>query len=184
MSRLEKTNRFWVLMWGIFFATLAGLLVFVIFSQNETKSGENPEMTSVQSMACESDSIFYPFFTFDESSRKDLKIMVTFDNENFRTISLRQTLYYDDEDLVSQSEGHNHAAMNISFGENGLEADVLDANYATLEEGMRFSLYGVFNKMRPAEMQYFLLDGMKDYDYKTIRAKYEGMGFACKEDNL
>lgn len=177
-------NRFWVLVWSIFLLAVAVVVVVAMMSQRQTKSGSNPEEVKVQSLTCESDNVIYPFLKYDNSVQKNLKIIATFDGDKIDTISLTQMLYYADEETVIQSEGENHAGMNMSFGENGLEADALEANYAKLKDGLRFGIYGVYDKMTEAEMQYFLLNNGKERTYNDVKLTYEGLGMICVGDSL
>lgn len=178
-------NRFLILVWGLVFSVVVVILLASFFSQNKFESGSRTEVIKqTRSLTCESDQYLYPFFEFDESDRKELKIVVTFDDEMFKVISLQQTLYYSDPELIVQSEAMNHAGLNVSFGENGLETDTFEANYAVLEDAMRFGIYGERNSIKDVGMQYFLLEGVDEYDLEHFRQAYENLGMVCVgEDN-
>ena len=178
-ARNLNSNRFWVLMWGCFFALIAIVLIISLLSQRLVTISDDVEDVYIKSLTCEADNYLYPFFVFDQSIKKEFKIIVTFDEESFKTISLQQMLYYDDDEYIKQSETKNHAAMNISFGENGLEADTLDAVYARRKDGMRFGIYGVREGISDEAMKYFLLDEAESYDYDSVRLIYEGLGMIC-----
>ena len=184
MNKGIRSNRFWVLVWSIFFLIVAAVIIVVQFSQSQTKTGTNPEELTVSSLTCESDGLAYPFLTSDGSTHKSLKVVATFSGGLLRTISLQQMLYYNDAESIRRSETENHAAMNISFGENELDPDSLEANYATLSDGMRFGIYGVFSRMKLAEFQYFLLGQVENYTYDYVRLTYEGLGMTCSEEDV
>ncbi|MBQ6461583.1 hypothetical protein IJJ36_04140 [Candidatus Saccharibacteria bacterium] len=183
-ARGLKSNRFWVLIWGCFFAVIAIVLIVSLLSQRRLIMGGDIEDTHIKSLTCESDSYLYPFFVFDQSIKKEFKIILTFDERSFKTISLQQMLYYDDDEYIKQSETKNHAAMNISFGENGLKADALDAVYARRKDGMRFGIYGVREGISDNAMRYFLLDEAEGYDYDNVKLIYEGLGMICTSMNI
>ena len=176
----EILNRFLILVWGLIFAVVVIILLASFFSQNKIENGSRTEIIEqTKSLTCESNQYLYPFLKFDESDRKELKIVVTFNDDTFKVISLQQTLYYSDPELVMQSEAMNHAGLNVSFGENGLETDAFEANYAMLEDAMRFGIYGERNSVDDVGMQYFLLETIDKYDYEQIRNAYENLGLIC-----
>ncbi len=187
MDRVERhirANRFWVLVWSIFFAIFAIVIAISLASQRGVKKGENPDAIYLSSLTCESNEYIYPFFTFDESVKSELRIIAIFGDNEFKTISLQQTLYYDDDESVAASEAVNHAAINISFGDNGLEADALGANFANTQGGMRFGLYETREKIEDEYMQYFLLDEAGGYDYEHVKRAYEELGMTCEGANV
>lgn len=184
MERGIRFNKFWIFVWGIFFMIVIIIAVTALFSQKQTTTGSNPGETAVKSLTCESDSYYYPFFKYDNSTKKHFKIVATFSDQAFRTISLQQMLYYNDEEETKNSEALNHAAMNISFSERGMDADALGANYAMLKEGLRFSLYGEYEHMKTNEVDYFLLGESNSYDYEYLKSTYEGLGMKCASTNV
>lgn len=184
VERHIRANRFWVLVWSIFFAIFAIVITISLASQRGVKRGENPDAVYLSSLTCESDEYVYPFLVFNESVRSELRIIAVFGDNEFKTISLQQMLYYDDDESIKASEASNHAAMNISFGDNGLEADALGANFARIQGGMRFGLYETRDKIDDEYMQYFLLDRVDGYDYEHIRQAYEELGMICEGANI
>ncbi len=175
-----KSNRFWVLVWGIFFAIIAFLIFVSLFSLRKEKSGENLEAVHIKSLTCTADDFLYPFLVFDNTNKKDFKVVATFDGDKIKSVSLQQMLYYDDLDLTKQSEGENHAAMNLSFSENGLGADALEANYAKLRDGIKISFYGTYEKDGETGMKYFLLNKVKELSYENVKQEYEKLGMDCE----
>lgn len=163
-----------MLMWSLFFAVVAFVLIASLLSQRQTSSGGGTEIVKIKSLTCKTDNYLYPFLKFDESDKKELKIVATFGENDLKSISLQQTLYYNDVNLVSQSEGENHAAMNVGFAENGLGADALGANYAKLSNAMVFGLYAVGDEMNETAMKYFLLDGAKKKDENDVGVETGG----------
>ena len=183
ITRTEKSNRFLVLIWSVFFGVISMGLAVSIFSQRETKSGSNEDEVHVKSITCQSDDFIYPFFKDDEIVDEEFKIIVIFDGEIPRTLSLQQVLYYNDIESIKRSEAENHAIMNNSFDNDGLGADAVNATYSLLSNGMRFGLYGVYEKMSEIEMKYFLLEGVEQYDSETLKSAYEKMGLRCIDSN-
>lgn len=174
-----KSNERWILFWIVIFSGLAGGLGWLLFNQNSVSTGSNPEAKKVDALICKSDDFLYPVLTYDNSNNKEFKIIVTFMDDNARSVSLQQVLRYSNGEISAESESANHAAMNTLFGADGLTADALGASYAQTSTGMRFGLYENFDKIDAASAKYFLLDGLSNFDYNSIKQTYEGIGLNC-----
>lgn len=175
-----KSNKRWVLFWCAAFVIVFAVVMISFSSQRQITVDDGPTVKSVESLTCESSDYLYPFFVYDKSDRKSFRVLATFNGGVLRTISLQQYLYYGDEASVTASEADNHVAMNRSFGENGLVADGLNATYSRMQDGLRFGLYAVYEQMKNVEMQYFLLDGLNEYNYENLQQQYEKIGLQCK----
>lgn len=177
-------NAFWVLVWSLFFGGLATLLLASMFSQKQSSTGNVTETVMIKSMTCTSDDLNYPFFVFDDSNKKSMKVVATFNGDNMRSIALSHLLYYGDEDLVRQSETENHANMNISFAKDGMRADALGANYAKLTDALEFSLYALYDDVTDVAEKFFLLDGVGGHSYDELKRAYESLGMTCVGENV
>ena len=182
IKKAIKSNERWIMVWIMLFSGLAGWLVWMILSQNHSYVSKEPEVMTVKSLTCTSDSYLYPLFLYDESDKKDFKIIVSFAGDEIRTISLQEKLYYGDKSKIIASESVNHAEMNNSFGRDGLQADALGASYSEMDDGLRFGLYENYNKLDEKSIKYFLLDEKKQFDYNGIKKAYEELGLECSAE--
>ncbi|MBP5513154.1 hypothetical protein J6X73_03295 [Candidatus Saccharibacteria bacterium] len=173
----------WILVVSLFFACVAIVLFLSITGQRKTTLGSNGEVEHVRSLTCESDDFLYPYLKFDESDKKEFRIIVTFNGDEIRAISLQQMLYYNSDELIVGSEAENHAAINLSFAGDGLMADAFRANFAKLSDGLRISLYGMGEQMGNEFKKYFLLDTVNDANHENILQNYEAMGLKCVGKN-
>ena len=149
-------------------------------------TGQNPSQVRRESLACICASA-YPFFSYDSSKSKELKINIDSYDGSIKSIFLSYELYYDDERSVAASEAANHAAMNVSYGKDGLSADAFNANYTKLSNSMRMTLYTEPDQLDGNFTKYFMLMTGETNDlphtlndYKKI---YESQGFRCKVGN-
>lgn len=175
-----KSNKRWVVFWCAVLVVVLVIVCVAFSSQRRVTTGENPETTHVDALTCRSEDYLYPFLAYDESDSKEFRIVVTFNGDKFRSVSLQQNLYYSSEEEITKSETENHAAMNESFMRDGLIADAVNATYAKLQEGMRFGLYGVYEQMKSKEMKYLLIDGARGYSYDALKQQYEEIGLKCE----
>lgn len=176
---LEKTNRFWVGAWSFIFGVIAVIILLTIISARRSDQGEAQGTKFIKSITCETKDFSYPFFTYDEAKGRNLRIIAAYDDEKLESISLQYFLYYDDSATIVGSEAHNHAAMNIAFGSDGMEADSLGASYAILNDKLKFSLYAMSDNITETAQKYFLLDGASDLKIETIQDKYAKLGIEC-----
>lgn len=178
-NKVIKHNKYWILFWSVFFGVVAVLLVVSMSSEHKTVSGSNPENYEIESLSCESETVSFPFLKYDESDRKQLKIVVAFDADGIRSISLQQMLYYSESEKIELSASENHAAMNIAFNDDGLSADALGANYAKLTDGLRIGLFAKSDELNKSVYKYFMLDGLSDMGREDIKKAYENIGLRC-----
>ena len=174
----------WPVSVGLSLVLVAGVLLFWFFMKGETTiTGNWPEPELSQSMSCESNNFAYPFFTYDKSTKKSTRINIIFNNDNLYSIALIYNLYLNDAEIISSSEAANHAAMNISFGNNGLEAESLGMDFARLQDSLKMSLYAKSSDINSASAKYFLLDDndSKAYNVELVKKSYENKGFVCTD---
>ncbi|MBR3122221.1 hypothetical protein IKF28_02125 [Candidatus Saccharibacteria bacterium] len=174
-----ESNKRWIAFWIVALSVIIVFVGWAAIGQHRSDTNEGPKTTQVKSLTCKSDDSLYPFFTFDDSDRRELKTIVTFIGDDVGSISLQQMLYYTDAGLIPKSESENHAAMNNSFSRDGMAVDALDATYAVLSNGLKFSIYSKFDKLNDNEMKYFLLDNLDEYDYNKIKEAYTDLGLNC-----
>lgn len=181
------SNKFiknWAVPIGIILILVAIVLITIFLLRGETTVINNETETERRiTVSCEIAGLEYPFFRYDNSIKKTTKVAFLFSNEKFKTISLSQAMYYDDGDLVKNSEAQNHAAMGISFGENGLDANALSSAYSMQADKMVMTLYATENDFNINTSKYFLAQG---YSSKStvdgLKKNYAAQGFTCIEE--
>lgn len=186
MKKLKDRKIFGTILVIVIIATC--ITVLAILMKGETKtSGQNPTNVEGGMLACRSAEITYPIATYDSSINKDLRITANFYGNKVSAISLKYELFYNNAQQITTSEAHNHAAMNISFGKDGLSADAFNANYSKMENSMKMSLYANTDNIKPISAKYFMIDtndGEKlPSTIQEYQANYEKQGFACTLNN-
>lgn len=177
----KKSLDIWII-GAVIILFLVFVIVFFILSQDNVKTtGDWPERETVDAISCEKENSAYPFFEYDNSTKKVLKVNATFKNNTLEAISLQYILYYETLQQITDSENLNHVAMSKSFDENGLEFDALGSQYSKAQDLLQFSLYAEANKINSGSSKYFLLNlSNKDpYTRENIRQNYRNQGFSC-----
>lgn len=181
---LRRTNKFWILIWSLIFAAVAIVLAVVASSTRRTDSGEGATITEIKSITCTADdTTHYPFFTNEDATTRNLKLSLIYEAGTVRSIFLQYLLDYDTEEAATTAEAANHAAMNIAYGADGLEADAFQANYTTLGTQFKFSIYAAADKLDSAARKYFLVPEATDNNSDTFKAEYAKIGMKCIEDS-
>lgn len=170
---------------GVTFVLIAIIVLCVVWVAN-IFGGKivitNTDQTSIKSssLTCISGDIKYPFFEYDNSTKKQLKIIASFFDNSLKVITLNYELNYDDVNEINRSEAQNHAAMNISFGKNGFSTDAFNANYTKMSDSFRFSLFTEGSNINSNSGRYFMMNTEELpttlQQYKTF---YSGVGFRC-----
>ncbi len=148
-----------------------------------TDSGTTVEAS--KSLTCEAEGMQYPFFEYDNSTKKTTKINATFSGNKLDTISLIQELYYNNSDEIARSEAENHSALNLKTQGEGLGPDAFGANYAKLSDRLKFSMYAKAEKLEYETVKYFELDWVESgtYNLPTMEKIYTEKGFNCETIN-
>lgn len=176
----------WVV--SIVLLILLGAVIYFIISMlngKTTTTGQNPDDIEGQSLVCEKNNINYPIFTYYNTDKKELKITANFYDDKINAISLAYTMYYSDAQLITGSEAHNHAAMNISFGKNSLGPDSFNAHYSKMEDAMIMRLYATSNELNSVSAKYFLIRLKEDQislpnTPAEYQENYKAQGLTCK----
>ncbi|MBR3132095.1 hypothetical protein IKG33_01640 [Candidatus Saccharibacteria bacterium] len=180
IEKFEKRNRRWVLIGSIVFALIAIVLWIALLSPRKVETGERKtEISKVESMACEGSDTIYPYFQFDNSTRRNLKVVATIEDNKIRSITLQYMLYYNDSELIKRSETENHAAMNLAFAKKDVDGTKMNATYAKLSDAFRFGIYKTTEEMTTAERDFFLLDGVEGDDIAILSQRYNQLGMNC-----
>ena len=182
-TKNENTRKVAYAIAGVLFVVIAIVLVILFLLNGSVTKGDSSRTDiETESLSCESGDVEYPFFSFDESNKKSLKINMIFGEKRLDSLSLVYRLYYDDSDKISGSVAVNHADMNKSFNEDGLPVDVFGATYATLDDSMQMTLNASRKQINGATAKYFLLDEVTNYSKDNLKEHYESKGFKCKDN--
>lgn len=183
-NRTKKSGMAGVLV-GVGLMLVAAVMLAVLILKEDHKSvyknsGESKQTQRVESVTCESSTIRYPFFEYDNATGRNLRITASMAGEELRAVSLQYILYYNSADEIINSEAVNHAAMNNHFYVKGLGTDAIGALYAKLSDAMRFSLYQAADTMVESEKEFLLLDKASGYSKDSIKEYFEGLGMECE----
>ena len=165
-------------------AALISIVILLIFLMRgkTTVTGQYLDDVKNVSLSCEGVGLPYPIFTYDNSSQKKAKLNLIFSRDELKSISLVYNLSYSSLNSSTASKAHNHAAMNISFGKDGLNADNYSAVYSESETGLQMSLYATGSDLKSSVFKkYFFLEGDTIANSPdTYQRAYESRGFTCK----
>ena len=167
------------------FAVLAGIISIILFLLNGNTTTKTSDIKTIKntSLRCSSNTVKYPFATYDNSLKKELKIDLIFNENILKTIALSYSLYYDNEEAVAISETQNHAAINIKFQNEGLGPDALNAKYTKLNDNFRLNLYHNGEKIDPVSAKYFLIKNDGGNLLETLseyKTNYEQQNLICE----
>ena len=180
MEKNRKSDYRWIYALIVVGCVVVAVVLIILFLlQGNIKTTSNSEVEVSESVACEGEGIFYPFFRYDNSKNKSIKINVVFNGDKFETINLIYKLDYDDAEQIEQSNAENHAAMNKSFADDSLGVDSFGAHYSNLDDGAQMTLYAKAKELNGVTAKYFLLDGVTNYTRETLTKKYNSQGLDC-----
>lgn len=179
-SSLSKADAFKII--GIVLFLIAIVLVAWFFMYGErTVTGNFNEDSKETTMACKGNDLVYPFFGDDSSVPSTTAVNAIFDTDGVRSIALSHTMRYNDEAEASAKTALHNAAMNISFGENGFNADAFSATYTINKNEARVNLYATKSQLSDISAKYFLLE---DFSIASPASQYEEYyqkyGFKCE----
>ena len=179
----KKKKSSWMVTVGIVLLLVA-TMAFVLFLMNgqTTLMGEFEGKKISETLVCEQEGISYPIFNYDYADSRSLKINVVFESQKLSSISLIYKLDYSTEEAMRQSESLNHAAMNLSFYDDGLGADALNAKYSFLDNSLQMSIYAKRSDLSQKVLKYFMLGEIYDLnkmDEKKITEIYIDAGLDC-----
>ena len=181
MNKRKKTN--WLATIGISLFLMMGVFFAWSLSVGETViSNSGGVVESFHTLACESEKVSYPFFTYDNASGRVLRVNAIFKNDKLSEVSLNYKLNYNDAKEIERSEANNHIAMNNAFKEDGLSVDSFRANYSRLSDGLQLSLYADVKDLNSVREKYFLLDGLNgNYGIDGVKKQINKKGLDCIE---
>ena len=161
-NKEHKGVPMWVLTILIIVVVVAVIVALLIrLMVGETTIEDNSEGYVVtQNIICEKTGVnaIHPIFTYDNATNKTIKINVVFSSDKLSTISLSNTLSYETNEQAEESEAHNHAAMNKSFGSR-YGADAFNAYYSAAKNNFTMTLYASAEDLTSNDAaKYFMLN--------------------------
>ena len=151
-------SRGWLMLASVILIFVA-IVIFLIAALNgkTVVTGEFDGNKVTETLVCESERVNYPFFKYDNSNSKSLKINAIFEDEKIGSISLFYKLNYSNEEMAKKSESVNHAAMSESFASDGMKFDDLNSKYSFLDNSLQMSLYAKNSELNEKSLRYFML---------------------------
>ncbi len=180
MRYQRKIN--WKISVGISLLLTAAVLFVLFFLRGETTVTKKVEEAKKSAtLTCEADGLVYPFFEYDESIKKTLKVNVVFKGNGLDTIALIYKLYYNDTKKITDSENLNRVAMSKNFDNDGLEFGALGSQYSKAKDLLQFSLYASGDQINNVSVKYFMSSGAEEgVDLLgSMRREYESKGLKC-----
>ncbi|MBO7718370.1 hypothetical protein J6S37_02655 [Candidatus Saccharibacteria bacterium] len=174
------SNR-WIYVLAVFLGTVIIFVLIAFFLMNGSGKIINTEgdISVTESMVCSENGIIYPFFTYDNSNSKNIKINVVFKDDKLDTISLIASLYYSTAEQIKQSSASNHAALYESFYADSMSADLFDMHFSTLDDAMQMTLYTDAKKLNGMNSKYFLIDSVSGFTKEKLKKEFNSHGLNC-----
>lgn len=165
-------------------AAVVLLAVFLVNGQTQV-GGAYPAPVTSKTLVCETSGLAHPVAGDKFATSSTMKINAIIDGEKLKVISLIYTTNYADEVAAEDGRNEEHAAMNLSYADEGLEVDALGASYSRSGTKVTMSLYATANEVNSVSEKYLLLDGLGtgNYTAKLMKTAYEQKGFKCIENN-
>lgn len=182
MKENRNKNKAWMTFLAIFLLCLAVVLIIWFLLKGETRvTGSFPDDTTSVSLSCEREGEPYPFFGYDESESKKTKINMIFQQDKLHTISLIQTMIYNNSEYAAKSETLNRVSINENLG-NELSSNSMDVRYTVNGNTMQMVLSVDTDKLSETEKKFFLIE--KDpYTFEQYENNYISQNFICKTNN-
>lgn len=155
-------------------------LLFAMRGENITV-GAWPETESTDSLSCSSNNVEYPFFKYDNSTKKKMEVSMIFENSILKSTSLLYVLYYPNVEEVNRSNAINQNAMGRNMGENGFSTTAFNINYQILADSLQMSLFMKSDEITDESSKYLLLDSIdtRGLTKTALKNAYSNKGFAC-----
>ena len=184
--KAKKTIASWPLVIAILLVVVLLILLGWFFTRgNITTTGDNPEVEKTNFIVCRNNEVFYPYFSYDNSEKKDLEITAIFNGDKLDTVSLVHTLYYSNHEDANRSEVLNHAAFNLETQNAGLGPDIFTAHYSTSNNNLQLTLNAKAKDINDSNAKYLILGELTSGDYtkSILQRNYKNNGFSCEDVN-
>lgn len=180
MSEVNNQKKWIYFLIGIICIVFVVVLIILFFLQGDTNIVGEGEITIAESFTCEGEGLWYPFFTFDNSNGKSIKINVLLDDKSkLDTINLVYRLKYDSKELSERSEAINFASFGKSLASDSLNAESFESRFVDMEDAMQMTLYAKAKELNGVTAKYFLLNGSNDLKRDTLTKIYNDQGLSC-----
>ncbi|MBQ3296533.1 hypothetical protein IJH01_00145 [Candidatus Saccharibacteria bacterium] len=179
----EKDTRLknWPMALVVVFVIIAIIAILLFLMTGKTVITDNRvEGDQEESLACEATNVAYPFFTYDNSEKKELKINATFKGDALASISLVYTLTYANEDAAKSSELKNHIDFEVGVQNEGLTYASLNSDHKIMNNVYQLTLYNSGEDLNDRRIaKYYLLDSLNDFTQENVGNKIVKSGLNC-----
>lgn len=161
---------------------IAATVFYLLTRGTITTTGEDDSKTRDVTLNCKNGDFLYPFYRYDNAVAKNTEVNIIFTapNNAFRSISLKQTMEYNDSALAEKSDVENSVTMGSIMGDDGLTSDDLSKTFTRLDSTVIMTIFAnASNFMYPVN-KYFLVNGLNTKSLpKDFQDEYERQGFSC-----
>lgn len=170
----------WYIIIGILLIlVLAISFIIFLLRGEEKKTGTNSSIVKSKVLSCENTELDYRFFEKNPDRRKTV-VSVIYDDDEFRSISLRYYMYFGNEDEVKKGESVNRYSISSEFGHNGLDANAFSLNFSIQEKQLIYSIYADGASFKKGVGKYFLADDLSNRSsYDDFMVNYKNKNFKC-----
>ena len=182
-DNLKKNSRvgIWLSVAFVILAILVivGILLFPTFNGSTVITGGDIE-EKTESITCKANNLSYPFFTYDNSEKSELKIHAVFRNDNLNSISLVYSLTYVTEDEAKTSELKNHIDFEVAIQDEGLTYASLNSDHKIMDNVYQLTLYNSGDTINRKTAKYYLLNSRNDgFTKENVEKMIMGSGLDC-----
>lgn len=161
--------------------TAVVLMILFLLRGEKVVGGQYPEPFHTKSLSCTKEDESYPFFRYDESTKKTIEVLGTFDDNVIRAISLKYVLYYSNPEQIPISIAQNQAALNLRFQEEGLGNRAFSASYSDGGDKMTLTLFEDGTNLSAQKTKYFLVDGVTDFSAEGLEKHFTSRNYICSK---
>jgi hypothetical protein len=159
---------------AIIFVLLSQMIGRITITQKENKEKE------MHSIACEAEGLPYPYFSYNNSEKTELKINATFEENKLESISLVYILTYSSKDGAEASELKNHIDFELMIQKEGLRNTTLHSDHKVLDNLYQLTIYNSKNELNEKIAKYYLLDSLQgDYTQADVGNTLAKKGLNC-----
>ena len=180
MGKRKSINKYWYVLIGLLLIIAIITIPLILSMRGDTvTTGQWSEETS-ESLSCKARNVDYKYFGDDKvTSSNNVQVNAIFNNDKIVSISLVRKMTYADAETASAKSDLHEFNVNKKFGEDGLGAYALNANFSKNESTAQMSLYATSSEINGTTIKYFMLDNLpKDID--GYKKGYSNRGFTCE----
>jgi|GEM_PF-1551194 len=160
--------------------TAVALLVWFFLKGETVVEGEFLGNDSQNSVTCTIMNRNYFNFKPVDSDGAETKVIMMFDNDKLKTISLLQKYFYNTNKLATSDSSRLSIAVGENLAKKELGYDALSRDVVVNGNTLQMSLYATGDEIDWRNKEFFIIDGSPEVSSEYIK-NYTSKGFNCVE---